>query len=109
MQAGFGAEDERGEDQGNLRERERGLEKTGMIFLSLKAVLLVKTQLISEELPHIYNSMRPRDQVCSRGIYFIICTILVFFFLAFFFFLAIFMVARKITMSRVNTLLYKKD
>lgn len=62
MQAGFGGGDERGEDQGNLRERERerGLEKkTGLIFLSLKAVLLVKTQLISEELPHIYSRMRP--------------------------------------------------
>lgn len=74
-----------GERIKEISERERGLEKTGMIFLSLKAVLLVKTQLISEELPHIYSSMRPRDQVCSRGIYFIICTILVFFSLAFFF------------------------
>lgn len=57
MQAGFVGKDEQGEDQGNLRER--GLEKTALIFLSLKAVFLVKTQLISKELPHIYSRMRP--------------------------------------------------
>jgi len=57
LQAGFVGKDEQGEDQGNLRER--GLEKTALIFLSLKAVFLVKTQLISKELPHIYSRMRP--------------------------------------------------
>lgn len=61
LQAGFGGEDEQGEDQGNLRVRE-DQEKAGLIFLSLKAVLHVKTQLISEQLdPHFPQCliMRP--------------------------------------------------